>query len=567
MHFAIHWATARRYLAATLMATSVVGLGVVGLGVSAATAAEDGAAAESGSAGSFTTGSSDVIIQRINAQLRQGWSDNEIEPSPVAGDGEWMRRVYLDIAGHIPPTDEIEKFIADKDPAKRSKLIEKLLDDPAYVRNFTAVWTNLSIGRGTPARVSRDGMEKFYREAFARNRPWNDVVYDLVSAEGHYERNGAVNFMLAQMQMNDEAVQATAKTTRLFLGIQVQCTQCHDHPFNDWKQDQFWQFNSFFRQMAKIDHRRYDERTGRMVDDYSELVDRDFSGPVYFEKRNGLMQVAYPEYEGRKVDPGLDTDRRAEFAKLIVQGDRPLLAQAMTNRMWGHFFGYGFTKPVDDIGPHNPASHPQLLEMLSEEFVNSRYDVKQLVRWIANSEAYNLTSRTGPGNEIDNPAAGEIPQFSHMYAKQMQAEQLFDSLVIATEAHKSGRTSWEDAERQRRQWMQQFVVAFDTDEADEATTFNGTIPQALMMMNGDLVKDAISLKPGGFLHRTLSEPTPDSAKVRKLYLSALSREPTRAEEGAANRLLRPLREPGEKLALYQDLFWALLNSNEFIFVH
>ncbi|MEX0704284.1 MAG: DUF1549 and DUF1553 domain-containing protein, partial [Planctomycetales bacterium] len=510
---------------------------------------------------------SDTVVAAINAELRQGWSDNEIEPSPVASDAEWVRRVYLDLAGHIPSADEVEQFTADKDPAKRSKLIERLLDSPDYVRNFTAVWTNLSIGRQTPARVSRDGMEKFYREAFGRNRPWNDVVYDLVSAEGHYERNGAVNFLLAQLQMNDEAVQATAKTTRLFLGIQVQCTQCHDHPFNDWKQDQFWQFNSFFRQMAKVDHRKYDPQSGRMVDDFSELVDRDFTGPVYFEKRSGEMRVAYPQYEGQKVDPGLSTDRRAEFAKLIVQGDKPLLAQAMVNRMWGHFFGYGFTKPVDDIGPHNPPSHPQLLEQLSGEFVKSRYDVKQLIRWIVNSEAYNLTSRVGPKNENDNPAAGEIAQFSHMYVKQMQAEQLFDSLVVATEAHKSGRTSWEEAERQRRAWMQQFVIAFDTDEADEATTFNGTIPQALMMMNGELVKNATSLKPGSYLHRTLSDPGTDAAKVRRLYLTTLSREPTRTEEAATTRLLRPIRDPNEKLALYQDLFWALLNSNEFIFNH
>lgn len=549
--------TARRVLATAV--------GFAAIASCAVAPAAEGSASPSGSA--FTTGLSDTVVAAINAELRQGWSDNEIEPSPVASDAEWVRRVYLDLAGHIPSADEVEQFTADKDPAKRSKLIERLLDSPDYVRNFTAVWTNLSIGRQTPARVSRDGMEKFYREAFGRNRPWNDVVYDLVSAEGHYERNGAVNFLLAQLQMNDEAVQATAKTTRLFLGIQVQCTQCHDHPFNDWKQDQFWQFNSFFRQMAKVDHRKYDPQSGRMVDDFSELVDRDFTGPVYFEKRSGEMRVAYPQYEGQKVDPGLSTDRRAEFAKLIVQGDKPLLAQAMVNRMWGHFFGYGFTKPVDDIGPHNPPSHPQLLEQLSGEFVKSRYDVKQLIRWIVNSEAYNLTSRVGPKNENDNPAAGEIAQFSHMYVKQMQAEQLFDSLVVATEAHKSGRTSWEEAERQRRAWMQQFVIAFDTDEADEATTFNGTIPQALMMMNGELVKNATSLKPGSYLHRTLSDPGTDAAKVRRLYLTTLSREPTRTEEAATTRLLRPIRDPNEKLALYQDLFWALLNSNEFIFNH
>ena len=205
--------------------------------------------------------------------------------SPVAGDEEWLRRVYLDMVGHVPPVDALEAFLADKDDAKKMKVIERLLDDPAYVRNWTTVWTNLAIGQDTPDRTSRIGMQRFFREAFAKNRPWNDVVADLISAKGHYEENGAVNFLLAQMTMRDEGVQATAKTTRLLLGIQVQCTQCHNHPFNDWKQDQFWQYNSFFRQAQRVDHRKYDPKTGQMVDDYSELVNGNTDGPVFFEQR------------------------------------------------------------------------------------------------------------------------------------------------------------------------------------------------------------------------------------------------------------------------------------------
>ena len=517
----------------------------------------------------FTTGSSDVLLDYINGQIRQGWEDNEIKPSAVSEDAEWLRRVYLDVVGHIPSAEQIRKFTADKDKAKRSKVIEDLLDSGDYVRNWTAIWTNLAIGRRTPRRVSRGGMEKFFREAFARGRPWNDVVVDIVTGEGHFEENGQVNYLLAQMANNDDGVQVTAKTTRLFLGMQVQCTQCHNHPFNDWKQDQFWQFNSFFRQMAKRDVRKYDPQSGRMVDDYSEVVTRDFSGPVYFEKRSGLMQVAFPEYLGRKVDPGLDTDRREEFGRLLTaadEGETPMIAQAMVNRMWGHFFGYGFTRPVDDMGPHNPASHPDLLERLSTEFVKSGYDVKQLVRWITNSEAYNLTSQFNSQNKIDDPSAGEMPLFSHMYVKSMGAEQLYDSLIVATNAHSSGRSNWEQAERQRQRWMQQFVLAFDTDENDEATTFNGTIPQALMMMNGELIDNAISAKNGSYLHTVLTGRGADSKKVQELYLTALSRQPTRSEVKTAAKLLRAY-PANAKVAGYQDLFWALLNSNEFIFIH
>ncbi len=512
----------------------------------------------------FSTGSSDVIIGFINEQIRLGWDDNGVKPSPVADDAEWLRRLYLDLVGHIPPAEVVEEFLQDRDPAKRSQMIERLLDDPDYVRNWTTIWTNLLIGRQTPRRTSRRGLQKYLREAFAQNRPWNEMVADFISADGHFEENGAVNYLLAQMTMRDQGVQATAKTARLFLGVQVQCTQCHDHPFNDWKQSQFWQFNGFFQQARRVDHRRYDPKSGRMVDDYSELVDTDASGPVYYERRNGLMQVAYPTFFGTPIDPGPETNRRDQLAQLIITGEKPLIADAFVNRMWAHFFGYGFTRPIDDMGPHNPPTHPELLDRLAREFVKSGYDIKQLIRWICNSEAYNLTSRFTEHNTLDNPAIGEIPLFSHMYVKQMGPEQLFDSLIIATEAHKSGRSSWSAAEQQRQRWLRQFVITFDNDENDEATIFNGTIPQALTLMNGELIRDAISAKKGGFLHRVLSARGSDATKIRKLYLSTLSRPPSRSELAAATRLVRGSRD---KLAAYQDLFWALLNSNEFILNH
>jgi hypothetical protein len=514
------------------------------------------------------TGADVSIFEFIDQQIRQGWQDNEIEPSPAATDEEWVRRVYLDVVGRIPTLQEVGSFLDDKNPRKRSILIDSLLDHEDYVRNFTTIWTNYSIGRGTPRQVSRTGMEKFFREAFARNRPWNEIVVDIITASGHFEENGAVNYILAQMQNRDEGVQLTAMTARLFLGLQVQCTQCHNHPFNKWQQDQFWEYNSFFRQVNRVDHRKLDPNTGRMVDDYSEVVWQEFSGPVYYEKRSGMMQVAYPKYEGREVDPGPGVDRRIEFSKLLTESaddQAPHIAQAMVNRMWSHFFGYGFTRPVDDMGPHNPASHPELLSRLSQEFVNSNYDVKQLIRWIVSSEAYGLSSRFGDKNKIDDPGAGEMPLFSHMYLKSMQAEQMYDSLIVASNAHKSGQGGWGAQEEQRRRWMQQFVVAFDNDENDESTTFNGTIPQALMMMNSELMERAVSVERGSFLFEMMSQPGTDAQKIQDLYLTALSRKPTRAESAKMQKALAAYRN--QKLAGYQDLFWALLNSNEFVLNH
>jgi hypothetical protein len=525
--------------------------------------------ADESPAGSSATTAGEVSLgEFIDQQIRQGWQDNEIQPSPAASDEEWVRRIHLDMLGRIPTVAEAKAFLDDKSPRKRSVLIESLLENEDYVRNFTTIWSNNCIGRGAPQRVSRTGMEKFFREAFAKNRPWNNIVEDIVTASGHYEENGAVNYTLAQMQNADEGVQLTAMTTRLFLGLQVQCTQCHNHPFNKWQQDQFWEYNSFFRQVGKIDHRKVDPNTGRMVDDFSEVVWREFTGPVYYEKRSGVMQVAFPRFEGTEVDPGVGVDRRAEFAKLLTQstdGAPPQIAQAMVNRTWSHFFGYGFTRPVDDMGPHNPASHPELLERLAREFVAANYDVKQLIRWIVSSEAYSLTSQYNDKNKIDDPAAGEMPLFSHLYLKSMQAEQMYDSLIVASNAHKSGQGSWGAQEEQRRRWMQQFVVAFENDENDESTTFNGTIPQALMMMNSELMEKACSIERGSFLFESMSTPGNEAQKIQELYLAALSRKPTKAEIGKVQKMLASYRN--QKLNGYQDLFWALLNSNEFVFIH
>lgn len=519
---------------------------------------------------STATGYQSEVVDYVNEQIRGYWKDNEIEPSDVASDGEWLRRVYLDLVGHIPPITDVEAFIADKDEAKRSKLIDRLLDDPDYVRNWTTIWTNLTIGRVTPERVNRAGMEKFFREAFARNRPWNDVVVDLITAQGNFRENGAVNYLLAQLpdpqdpNSQEYAVQATAKTTRLFMGVQVQCTQCHDHPSNNWKQDQFWQFNSFFRQVARIDHRKYDPAQGRQVDDYSELVPSDYEGPVYFWRRSAVAQVAYPTFFGTEVDPGRETDRRGALAKLMFDSESQWVATALVNRMWAHFCGYGFTRPIDDMGPHNAPSHPDLVQRLTNEFVKSGYDQKQLMRWICNSEPYQLTSRETKKNAVDNPAGGERPAFSRAYVRSMEAEQLYDSLLIATAANETGRSDWTQAEAQRREWLQQFVVAFGTDENDETTTFNGTIPQALMMMNGDLVQSAISTAPGSLLAGLLADKKADGQKIRRLFLITLGRDPTSREASMANKLIRsnPDRAKG-----YQDLLWSLLNSNEFILIH
>ncbi len=512
-------------------------------------------------------------VEFIDEQITAGWTLAGIDSSPQANDSEWVRRVYLDVTGRIPSADAVDRFLKDKRPDKRTLLIEQLLDDSAYVANWTTIWTNLLIGRADVSEnVNRPSLQRFLRRSFARNRPWSEVVYDLVSAEGDNEENGATNFLLAHL--NNEAVPATAVTARLFLGMQVQCTQCHRHPFNDWKQSQFWELNSCFQQTEVVHQRVVDPKTGR-AKRATQLVSKPLAGPIFYENRQQVMRTALPKVLGVSIDPGSETNRRQELARLVVEGSQSQVARAMVNRMWQHFFGHAFTRPVDDMGPHSPVTHPALLDRLTGDFVASGYDVKQLIRWICNSQPYQLSSQYGETNIADDPAAGATPLFSRMYVKSMTVEQLYDSMLAATRLDESRGNRWDETEQQRRQeWLLQFVVTYDTEENDETTTFDGTLPQALMMMNGQLVQQALSAEGDTYLKRIVTSRDSETDKIRKLFLAALSRYPTAKEVGTFRKLLREQtaarsggnRQQAQAEAL-QDLFWAFLNSSEFILVH
>ncbi len=340
----------------------------------------------------------------------------------------------------------VEDFLKDTRENKRAIIVSELLDDPAYVRHFATVWTNLLVGRSTQRKVDRFAVHHFLRESFARNRPWSEVVYNLVSAEGPAEENGASGFLLAHL--NNQAVPATAITARLFLCRQVQCTQCHKHPWNESEQSEFWELNSFFQQ-TDIERRRVELPGGesRMT---RALVSKPEGGPTFYEDLHGVMHTAYPRFAGVKVSPQPNVNRRRELAELMTTGERAQLAKAMVNRTWAHFFGYGFTRPVDDMGPHNSPSHPDLLDRLADEFIQSGYDVKQLIRWICLSDPYQRTSRFSRGNGRDDPSIGETPLFSRMYVRSMTAEQLYDSLLVATKAQMAAGSSWEDIQKQRQ---------------------------------------------------------------------------------------------------------------------
>jgi hypothetical protein len=529
-------------------------------------------------------------IKAINDELREKWKENKLTPSPRCSDFEFIRRASLDIIGRIAKREEIAQFLKDPPEKRRSLLIERLLDSKEYTRNWSNIWTVLLLTRSGSVdralKVHHEQMQNWLDIQFAdKNVGWDKIVTELLTATGKTNENGAVNFVLAHLgeaippkenpQVNGkfQMVPITSRTTKLFLGLRTQCVQCHDHPFNDdWRQSHFWGINAFFRQVDAPKGRPQRNRQGTTVQ--YELTDNatlNKAGNVFFERRNGLLLTTKATFlDGQKM-PAKATNRRQELAKFIVKSD--YFGKAYVNRMWAHFFGRGFTKEaIDDFGEHNVISYPELLDKLAKDFTTKyNHNPCDLIWWICNSEAYGLSSTANATND----KADAEPYFSRVVLKAMTPEQLFDSLMVATQAL-GGKTK-EERSKSKEQWMSTLIVNFGDDEGNEAS-FNGTVIQALLMMNGKEINDAISDIKEGTLGHILKQygTAPGNARnvMTQLYLATLNRPPTTAEFA---RILNPKTMALPRVqnknaaafytAFYQDLFWALLNSNEFILNH
>ncbi len=521
-------------------------------------------------------------ISRINQLVEKVWDEFQLKPSEDATDEQWCRRVYLDLVGRIPKVNELDEFVGQRNPNKKLKLVEELLygdqHTEEYARNWTTIWTNLLIGRtgGTDpnSMISREGMQKYLRDSFARYKPYDKMVHELVTATGTTtpgadQFDGATNYLIDKVNDENGAL-ATAATTRLFLGLQVQCTQCHNHPFNDWKQQKYWEMNAFFRQARAFPGgmRRGDAGPARLADqDYrGESGDPD-EADLFYELRNGVVNIAFPVFVNGVEIPRSGyvnvVNRRKELARLMTES--PFFDRAIANRMWAHFLGYGFTNPIDDLGPHNIPTNPELLDYLANEFRSNDYDLRLLMTWITLSRPYALSSKRTAHNELDDPQLGEPPKFSKFYLRQMSAEELYESLLVATDAS-NNVGNYQEQEARKSRWLQQFSQAFGTDEGDETTTFNGTIPQVLMMFNGELIQAATGNASGNLIDRLAADPTmKDKDRIEYLFKAGLARKPNRKELALAGQLYKARN--GNAAEALRDLWWVVLNSNEFIFNH
>jgi hypothetical protein len=526
------------------------------------------------------------VAAQVDALFEQVWKEAGLEPRKRSTDAEFLRRASLDVAGAIPSSEQALRFLLDASPDKRERLITELLEDTGYARTMALRWAYLLVGRDFLFRAMNqragamrrmDSMEEsessydagpvpplvgWLEDKLDADEGWDAITTGLLSATGEVPQNGAAQYIVRYAR-DGKAEEITGNAMRVFQGLQIQCAQCHDHPYTDWTQQDFYGVAAFF---ARIAARRERDENGKQ------------RGPfIVLERKAGQIRIpGAPGERGRMVLPRFLTgqvirpsapDRRDQLAKLITADANPWFAKATVNRIWSFFFGRGLQGPVDDLetADQNPA--PQVLSLLERDFRASGYDVRRLCEIILRTRVYQVTSA---GPEEGRPE--ELAVFARAPLRNLSAEQLFYSVLEATGAEDmrpDDRRQRRRVERLKFTLLRQFLQTFTSDEAGEEGAQEGTIPQALLLLNGPLTNDAVRPRPGHPLYDALFALRDPDARVDMIYLRVLSRPPSKQEKTVARKLLTAVGPRNAKgtAEAYADLVWSLLNSPEFAFNH
>jgi Protein of unknown function (DUF1553)/Protein of unknown function (DUF1549) len=524
----------------------------------------------------------------IDRRLRTEWARLGLTPAPAVDDARFLRRAYLDLTGRIPPVEDLSAYLADKSPDKRQKAVDALLASPRWVDHWTNYWDRVLLGKMVRANlVDRDAFRAWLHGELAKNVGWNKLATDLITASGdsREDATGAVNWFV---KFRDTPADLAGTTSKIFLGVQIQCAQCHDHKTEAWKMDDFRRFAACF---AKTQSQPAGE--GDMAK--QKRYDVHDSDKIALPRRKEPEMAAIADAPPAAID-GTDLskadNRRQALAAWMTAPNNPWFAKAAVNRIWAHFLGRGFVDPVADFRPSNPPAMPELLDALASDFIASGYDMKHLMRVICESEAYQLASSGGAAKEGDKV-------WSRFRVEPLGPDELVDSVLVATKIDAVAELRKQSLEELRARFDRQFTFLFDVDEESDDPDYDGSIPQALFFLNGAPVNNSARVAPGSALAEVLAMEGGDDAKIRSLYLRTLSREPDAGEVAAAQEVLAtPAVDPPEdpaadakpkgkgkgkgkgkrggggkggedqaKKRAYEDLLWALINSSEFALNH
>jgi hypothetical protein len=489
------------------------------------------------------------LARRIDQAVDQKLTAEKVPASPRADDAEFLRRASLDITGVIPSADRVTAFLDSKDSAKREKLIDDLLASSQYGRHMADIWQHLLLPRDSDNRRLRAApLATWLQDSFNAGKPWNEIARELLTATGSQDEHPAVTYFLA----NPTVDKMTDSVARLFLGVQLQCAQCHNHPFTNWKQDDYWAMAAFFMKVRP-------DRVNQAV--------RNGNSPGIAEGGRGRSQ-RLPE-SARTVparflqgeQPQLDASApyRPVLADWITSPRNRYFARAIVNRLWEQFFGRGLVHPVDDLREDSTCSHPELLQQLADGFTASGFDLKFLIKAICLSETYNRTSRPVSGNESDQML------LSHVAVKPLTPEQLYDSLIAVLGTPRGGdkpmgRKPQAAKPHPAANSREQFIAYFSADEGASATDYHAGIPQVLRLMNAPQTSNTAAV--AGALVRGGGTP---AEVIERLYIATLARRPTTEETKRLSAYVAEHKDDPRQA--YGDIVWAVLNSSEFALNH
>ncbi len=479
-----------------------------------------------------------------------------IPPSPVATDATFMRRVYIDITGRIPTEAEVSAFLADGSPDKRAKLIDKLLDSPEYADYFANKW-NLVLRNKKRAPVNQAEMLAFYRwiwSSMYENKPYDEFVREVLTASGDFKFNAPVVWYREVDQVNEQV----EDTAQLFLGMRIQCARCHHHPFEKWSQNDYYGLAAFFSRVGKKN-----DPSGTVRGQVQRIFHNEGTATARND-RNGENLRPTGLGEGEPFDVPADRDPRHYLADWMAKKDNPFFAKALVNRYWKHFFSRGIVEPEDDMRETNPPANPELLDALAQDFIDSGFDLKHLVRTICNSNTYQLTSLPNDYNLKDKQ------NFSRYYPKRLSAEVLYDAFHTVTDTSQNysgfpaGTTAVQLVDPSVGPY---FLKVFGQPQGDTACecerSQEANLAQSLHLLNSQEVQNKIAQGRASRMARDAK--VSHEEKIKELYRWVYSREPEQEELDIALGHIAK-HEKDTKVA-YEDIVWALVNTKEFLFNH
>ncbi len=492
--------------------------------------------------------------KHLDRHLNAIFKEKNLKPSPKTQDEAFLRRLYLDLTGKIPATEEIVDF-KNSGRNKRGKKINQLLNSDAYLNYWSGIWTDWLIGQAQNNQPDiQDGLQFWVKQQLKKNTPYDEFVSELITATGDTRQNGASYYI---QRYNASPVDLTAHISRLFLGLPMQCVQCHDHKTEAWYQEDYYNMAAFLTNVKSKGIYQNDMNGNRQIVAYNIVDEQNGSIRIPGESRNSQPILL----DGTKYG-GPPKKKREVLAKWIINSENPYFSQAIVNRIWTQLMGRGFVEPLDGFGEEYPPSHPKLLDWLAEDFEIHGYDINYLIKTILNTNAYQRSSETNKSNKDDEHF------YSHAYIKPLTAKQFFNSMLQATGFERQQkRRDRGRLESMKRDYLRRFLYLLDNGEMEEIEAFNGTVPQALMMINGPLVNDSADHdERGSYLSYILKKNRITADRVRNIYLTVLSRQPTSKEIRYFDQYIQKSLYRDKDLA-YEDLYWSLLNSAEFSLNH